>query len=99
MNLLCSSLLVLRPQDRFPPIVAKPERLLGPDDLLLHRALVGPGASDAAVEVWRSHPRVCVDGFVHGLLPQLHTQGVQLHGVRGALFCCNNNNNNNKPYG
>lgn len=39
----------------------------------------GVGATSHGVAVGGPHPRVRVDGFVHGLLPQLHAKCIQLH--------------------
>lgn len=52
--------------------------------LLLHGASVGPWGPDAIVEAG-SHGRVGVYRLVGGLLPQLHTQCVQFHGVCEAV--------------
>lgn len=55
----------------------------------------GVGASPHGVVVGGSHSRVGVDGFVQGLLPQLHAKGVQLH--RGGYTVCRKTNRKGCP--
>lgn len=55
----------------------------------------GVGATSHGVVVGGSHPRVRVDGFVQGLLPQLHAKGVQLH--RGGHTVCRKTNREHAP--
>lgn len=57
----------------------------------------GVGATSHGVVVGGSHPRVGVDGFVHGLLPQLHAQGIQLH-CGGHTVCRKRNRDNLNSY-
>lgn len=57
----------------------------------------GVGATSHGVVVGGSHPRVGVDGFVHGLLPQLHAKGVQLH-CGGHTVCRKRNRDNLNSY-